>query len=82
MDYWDVVHQAIQLNSVNERDMFMMQGLKNLGIERGKPLEPTAEQVAILEDAALVGDLGVDNLARQHIGSDPPEYTRLGEELR
>jgi hypothetical protein len=82
MDYWEVVHQAIQLNSVNERDMFMMQGLKNLGIERGKPLEPAAEQVAILEDAALVGDLGVDNIARQQIGSDPPEYTRLGEELR
>ena len=56
LDYWKVVHQAIQLNSTNERDLFMMQGLKNLGIERGKPFEPTPEQIEILEQAALAGE--------------------------
>jgi hypothetical protein len=56
LDYWRVVHQAIQLNSTNERDMFMMEGLKNLGIERGKPFAPSPEQAQILEEAALVGE--------------------------
>ena len=37
LEYWKVVHQAIQLNPLEERDMAVMQGLKNLGIEKGKP---------------------------------------------
>ena len=56
MDYWRVVHQAIQMNSTNERDMYMMQGLKNVGIERGKPFNPTLQQAGILKQAALVGE--------------------------
>ena len=54
--YWRVVHEAIQLNPVNERDMYMMQGLKNLGIERGKPFYPTVRQASKLKQAALVGE--------------------------
>jgi len=38
LEYWKVVHQAIQLNPIEERDMAVLQGLKNLGIEKGKPL--------------------------------------------
>ena len=56
MEYWKVVHQAIQMNPTNERDMYMMQGLKNLGIERGKPFNPTSYQKEILEQATLVGE--------------------------
>jgi hypothetical protein len=44
MEYWKVVHQAIQLNPVEERDMAMMQGLRNVGIEKGKPFNPTDAQ--------------------------------------
>jgi len=56
LDYWKVVHQALQLNPIEERDMAVMQGLKNLGIEKGKPFNPNAAQKKILEEAALVGE--------------------------
>jgi hypothetical protein len=56
LEYWKVAHQAIQLNPVNERDKFMMQGLKNLGIEKGKPFELTEYQKEILKQATLVGE--------------------------
>ena len=56
LEYWKVVHQAIQLNPIEERDMAVLQGLKNLGIEKGKPFAPTAAQKKILEEAALVGE--------------------------
>jgi hypothetical protein len=56
MEYWKVVHQAIQLNPIEERDMAVLQGLRNLGIEKGKPFNPTPDQQEILEEAALVGE--------------------------
>lgn len=56
MEYWKVVHQAIQLNPVEERDMAVLQGLKNLGIEKGKPFNPSPHQQEILEEAVLVGE--------------------------
>jgi hypothetical protein len=56
LEYWKVVHQSIQLNPIEERDMAVMQGLKNLGIEKGRPFAPTAAQKKILEEAALVGE--------------------------
>jgi hypothetical protein len=36
--------------------MAAIQGLKNLGLEKGKPFNPTAAQQKILEEAALVGE--------------------------
>lgn len=56
MDFWKTVHQAVELNAPNERDMIVMQWLKNLGIERGKPYAPSDIQKEILEEAALVGE--------------------------
>jgi hypothetical protein len=56
MEYWKVVHQAIQLNPVEERDMAVLQGLRNLGIEKGMPLNPSDTQKKLLEEAALVGE--------------------------
>ena len=56
MEYWKVVHQTIQLNPLEERDMAVLQGLRNLGIEKGKPFAPTAAQQKILEEAVLVGE--------------------------
>ena len=56
MEYWKVVHQAIQLNPVEERDMAVLQGLWNLGIEKGKPFNSTDAQKKLLEESALVGE--------------------------
>ena len=56
LEYWRVVHQTIQMNPLEERDMAVLQGLRNLGIEKGKPFAPTAAQQKILEEAVLVGE--------------------------
>jgi hypothetical protein len=56
LDYWRTVHQAIELNPLEERDMAILQGLRTLGIEKGRPFDPTPEQAAILEEAARVGE--------------------------
>ncbi len=42
LEYWKVVH--------------VLQGLRNLGIEKGKPFNPSDAQKKILEEAALVGE--------------------------
>ena len=44
------------MNPLEERDMAMLQGLRNLGIEKGKPFNPTAAQQKISEEAVLVGE--------------------------
>ena len=56
LEYWKVVHQTLQLNPLEDRDMAVLQGLRNLGIEKGRPFDPTPAQAAILEEAALVGE--------------------------
>jgi len=56
MDYWQQLHEYIQLEDVQEADLYMMAFLKNVGIEKGKAFKPTARQIRILEKAALVGD--------------------------
>ncbi|MFP3416009.1 hypothetical protein SB773_31700, partial [Bacillus sp. SIMBA_074] len=42
---------------VEERDRFYLAMLKQLGIERGKPFEPDARLVEILEQGAAAGEL-------------------------
>jgi len=44
MAYWKLLSQAINANPVEERDGFFMAMLKPLGIEKGKPFNPTASQ--------------------------------------
>ncbi|MDD0266239.1 hypothetical protein PSY27_23735, partial [Shigella flexneri] len=41
LEYWKTIHQIIQENPVEERDRFVMAQLKFLGIEKGKPFNPT-----------------------------------------
>lgn len=55
MEYWKIINQLVQEEPVEERDRFMMEYLRFLGIEKGKPFKPTAEQTKILEQGALVG---------------------------
>ncbi|EJG1689669.1 DUF1254 domain-containing protein [Vibrio parahaemolyticus] len=55
LEYWKTIHQIIQENPVEERDRFVMAQLKFLGIEKGKPFNPTEEQKKILLEASKVG---------------------------
>ncbi|MFR0693554.1 DUF1254 domain-containing protein [Enterobacterales bacterium AE_CKDN230030158-1A_HGKHYDSX7] len=55
MDYWKSINQLVQSEVVEDRDRFMLEHLRFLGIEKGKPFAPTAQQKAILEKAAVVG---------------------------
>ena len=54
--YFERLAEWLEKEPVAERDRFFMAMLKPLGIEKGKPFNPTAEQKAILTEAALVGE--------------------------
>ncbi|HCS92666.1 MAG: DUF1254 domain-containing protein [Thiohalocapsa sp. PB-PSB1] len=54
--YFERLAEWLEKEPVAERDRFFMAMLEPLGIEKGKPFEPTAEQKAILTEAALVGE--------------------------
>ena len=56
MKYWEQLHEYIQVEKVEDEDRFMMARLKAVGIEKGKPFNPTARQKKVLEKAALVGE--------------------------
>lgn len=56
MKYWKQLHEYIQEERVPEADRFMMGRLKAVGIEKGKPFNPTERQQKLLEKAALVGE--------------------------
>ncbi|NCD68848.1 DUF1254 domain-containing protein [Mucilaginibacter agri] len=53
--YWERLNAIIQEEPVQERDRFFMAWLKNLGIEKGKPFNPTAKQKSVLIAAATRG---------------------------
>lgn len=55
--YWEMLHIAINEELVMERDRLFMYWLKSLGIEKGKPFNPTERQKKILIDGALQGEL-------------------------
>ncbi len=54
--YWERLSWIIDQEPMHERDGFMMAFLKDLGIEKGKPFEPTPEMAALLKEASLVGE--------------------------
>jgi hypothetical protein len=56
MAYWKRLNKVIQREPVQERDCFFMAMLRSLGMEKGKPFEPTEHQRKILETAAMVGE--------------------------
>ena len=55
-EYFERLAEWLQKEPVAERDRFFMAMLKPLGIEKGKPFNPTPEQKKILTEAALVGE--------------------------
>lgn len=57
MAYWERLHQIIQQEPVNERDRFYMAMLASLGIEKGRPFQPTPAQTKALEQGVQMGEL-------------------------
>jgi hypothetical protein len=55
MAFWERLHEVLNREVVAERDRFLMAMLKRVGIEKGKPFNPTPRQIELLEDAAYVG---------------------------
>ncbi len=55
--FWEMVHAAINNEVVSERDRHFMYWLRTLGIEKGKPFNPTEKQKAALIEGAKVGEM-------------------------
>jgi len=55
MEYWDLVNQYVQKEPMADRDRFFYAWLKDLGIEKGKPFNPTAYQKEILLEGVKTG---------------------------
>jgi hypothetical protein len=56
MAYWERLHDILNREVVAERDRMFMALLRRLGIEKGKPFNPTPRQRKILKEAAFVGE--------------------------
>jgi hypothetical protein len=57
LDYWRRLHDIYQSEVVDERDRFYLAMLKQLGIEKGRPFEPSERLIRILEQGAAAGEL-------------------------
>jgi len=55
MRYWETLHRAIQREPIRDQDKAMLGFLASLGIEKGKPFNPSARNKAILERAEVKG---------------------------
>lgn len=56
MAYWELLHEVLQEEDTAERDRFYMYLAHTLGIERGKPFEPTKAQKAALMAGVTSGE--------------------------
>ncbi len=55
MRFWEQVNDYVQREPMADRDRFFYAWLKDLGIEKGKPFKPTADQKEILQQGLDVG---------------------------
>ena len=62
MAFWELMHAAIQVEPVHERDRIMHDMLRPLGIEKGKEFAPTKRQRKILEEAVVMGEIMSKNI--------------------
>ncbi len=60
--FWKTMQNAVDNEVVAERDRLFMYWLRTLGIEKGKPFQPSKRQTRILEDGAKVGELMAKSL--------------------
>jgi hypothetical protein len=77
MVFWERLSGYINNNPVQARDLFYMGMLKPLGIEKGKEFKPDARQLAILEEAARMGDA----MGRVMLFEGPDRFRQVGEGL-
>jgi len=62
MKFWERLKWIIDKEPMHERDGFFYAFLKDLGIEKGKPFNPSAEMKDLLKDAVIVGEaMAIDN---------------------
>jgi len=54
--YWERVNEVVQQEVVLNVDRYFMSNLKAIGIEKGKPFNPTDRQKNIMERAAFTGE--------------------------
>jgi hypothetical protein len=57
LDYFKMLHRAIQDEPVRDRDKAFMGWLHYLGIEDGKPFEPNEYQARVMTEGANLGEL-------------------------
>jgi hypothetical protein len=57
MKYWEYLHDVLEPELAEERDLFFHGMLLPLGIQHGKPFNPDERQKKILTEAAVTGDL-------------------------
>jgi len=55
MDYWRDLHQMIQKEPMGPEDAMVLAFLKRVGIEKGKPFNPTERQTKVLLEAEKLG---------------------------
>ncbi len=55
--FWEMLHRGINDEVVQERDRLFMYWLRTLGLEKGKPFNPTERQRRVLEDGTKVGEM-------------------------
>ena len=56
MEFWQRLSDIINKEPVEERDRFFLAMLAPLGIEKGKPFNPTPRQKRILTEGVLIGE--------------------------
>lgn len=57
LKYFELLHQVIQNEPENDVDKIFYTYMKYLGIEKGKPFNPTEKQKAIFAEGAYLGEL-------------------------
>lgn len=62
MKYWETLHAILQEEPVEGRDRFFMYFLREMGIEKDKPFNPTERQIEIMSDAVIVGEAMAKNM--------------------
>ena len=62
IEYWKVLHQAINAEPVRTIDKPWMAMLKPLGIEKGESFKPNERQLGILKQGVMMGELMLRNL--------------------
>lgn len=78
MAFWRSLHKAINLTPVREQDRIITDFLRPLGIEIGKPFNPTRKQKRLLKEAAFMGEAMTKNIDFNKTGRLP--HAEFGSE--